>query len=195
MDSILNLHSKPASAVDVLRSPDATLTLQVLGIVGFALLTAAGSQVRLYVWEIPFTLQTLAVYGSGLFLGWRSGLLAQLLYLSIGLFLPVFAGPEFGITFLLTGVTVGYLIGFPLAAMVAGFVSKKWNGSIGSFLSLLSGSVVLFTVGVTWLHYAAGHSSWFHSIDIGWLRFIGVDLAKILLVSMIYTGTRRFTRK
>ena len=195
MDSILNLHSKPASAVDVLRSPDATLTLQVLGIVGFALLTAAGSQVRLYVWEVPFTLQTLAVYGSGLFLGWRSGLLAQLLYLSIGLFLPVFAGPEFGITFLLTGVTVGYLIGFPLAAMVAGFVSKKWNGSIGSFLSLLSGSVVLFTVGVTWLHYAAGHSSWFHSIDIGWLRFVGVDLAKILLVSMIYTGTRRFTRK
>lgn len=195
MDSILNLHSKPASAVDVLRSPDATLTLQVLGIVGFALLTAAGSQVRLYVWEVPFTLQTLAVYGSGLFLGWRSGLLAQLLYLSIGLFLPVFAGPEFGITFLLTGVTVGYLIGFPLAAMVAGFVSKKWNGSIGSFLSLLSGSVVLFTMGVTWLHYAAGHSSWFHSIDIGWLRFVGVDLAKILLVSMIYTGTRRFTRK
>ncbi|TDI70545.1 MAG: biotin transporter BioY [Bacteroidetes bacterium] len=195
MDSILNLHSKPASAVDVLRSPDATLTLQVLGIVGFALLTAAGSQVRLYVWEVPFTLQTLAVYGSGLFLGWRSGLLAQLLYLSIGLFLPVFAGPEFGITFLLTGVTVGYLIGFPLAAMVAGFVSKTWNGSIGSFLSLLSGSVVLFTVGVTWLHYAAGHSSWFHSIDIGWLRFVGVDLAKILLVSMIYTGTRRFTRK
>lgn len=195
MDSILNLHSKPASAVDVLRSPDATLTLQVLGIVGFALLTAAGSQVRLYVWEIPFTLQTLAVYGSGLFLGWRSGLLAQLLYLSIGLFLPVFAGPEFGITFLLTGVTVGYLIGFPLAAMVAGFVSKTWNGSIGSFLSLLSGSVVLFTMGVTWLHYAAGHSSWFHSIDVGWLRFVGVDLAKILLVSMIYTGTRRFTRK
>lgn len=195
MDSILNLHSKPASAVDVLRSPDATLTLQVLGIVGFALLTAAGSQVRLYVWEIPFTLQTLAVYGSGLFLGWRSGLLAQLLYLSIGLFLPVFAGPEFGITFLLTGVTVGYLIGFPLAAMVAGFVSKTWNGSIGSFLSLLSGSVVLFTMGVTWLHYAAGHTSWFHSIDVGWLRFVGVDLAKILLVSMIYTGTRRFTRK
>lgn len=195
MDSILNLHSKPASAVDVLRSPDATLTLQVLGIVGFALLTAAGSQVRLYVWEVPFTLQTLAVYGSGLFLGWRSGLLAQLLYLSIGLFLPVFAGPEFGITFLLTGVTVGYLIGFPLAAMVAGFVSKTWNGSIGSFLSLLSGSVVLFTMGVTWLHYAAGHTSWFHSIDVGWLRFVGVDLAKILLVSMIYTGTRRFTRK
>lgn len=195
MDSILNLHSKRSCAVDVLRSRDATVTLQVIGIVGFALLTAAGSQIRLYVWEIPFTLQTLAVYGSGLFLGWRNGFLAQILYLSIGLFLPVYAGPEFGITFLLTGVTVGYLIGFPLAALVSGYVSKTWNGPIGSFLSVLSGSVVLFTLGVTWLHYVAGHTSWFHSIDIGWLRFVGVDMAKILLVSMIYTGTRRLTMK
>ncbi|MCZ6757572.1 MAG: biotin transporter BioY [Bacteroidetes bacterium] len=195
MDTILKLHSNRASTVDILRSRDATITLQIVGIIGFALLTAMGSQIRLYVWEVPFTLQTLAVYGSGLFLGWRNGLLAQILYLSIGLFLPVYAGPEFGISFLLSGFTVGYLIGFPFAAMAVGFVSKNWNGPIGSVLSLLAGSIVLFTLGVTWLHYAAGHTSWFHSIDIGWLRFVGVDMAKILLVSMVYISTRRFTRK
>ena len=122
-------------------------------------------------------------------------MLAQVLYLTIGLFLPVYAGGEFGLAFLMTGITAGYLFGFPLAAFVSGLVSTKWNGPIGSFLSLMAGSVVLFSIGVTWFHYIADHSSWFESIDKGWLRFVGVDLAKILLVSMIYTGSRRLTTK
>ena len=62
----------------MLRSADARATTQILGIVGFAFLTALGAQVQIYVWEVPFTLQTLAVYGSGLFLGWRNGLLLSL---------------------------------------------------------------------------------------------------------------------
>jgi biotin transport system substrate-specific component len=56
---------------------------------------------------------------------------------------------------------------------------------------MIGGSLILFTLGVSWLHFAAGHTTWFESIDKGWLRFIPVDLAKIILVSMIYSGTRR----
>ena len=195
MESILKLHASRPSIVDALRSKDASIGLQVAGVVGFALLTALGSQVRLYLWEIPFTLQTLAVYGSGLYLGARNGLFAQLLYLCLGLFLPVYAGPEYGFSFLLTGVTAGYLIGFPVAAFLAGLVSNRWNGPVGSVLSLAVGSIALFTLGVTWLHYAMGHATWFESIDKGWIRFVGVDVAKILLVSMIYSGSRSLSRK
>ncbi len=195
MESILKLQIRRPSAVDILRSADASLGLQIAGIVGFALLTALGSQVRLYVWEIPFTLQTLAVYGSGLYLGARNGLLAQLLYLSVGLFLPVYAGTEYGLAFLLSGATAGYLLGFPVAAFLSGLVSNRWNGPIGSVLSLAVGSVALFGLGVTWLHYAMDHATWFESIDPGWIRFVGVDMAKILLVSMIYSGSRSVSRK
>jgi len=109
MDLPVRLHSSNLSAVDVLRSADARTTTQILGIVGFAFLTALGAQVQIYVWEVPFTLQTLAVYGSGLFLGWRNGLLAQVLYLVVGLFLPVYAGGESGPAILFFGVTAGYL--------------------------------------------------------------------------------------
>lgn len=194
MDVQVRLHSSKLSAIDVLRSTDARTTTQLLGITGFVFLTALGAQVQIYVWEVPFTLQTLAVYGSGLFLGWRNGLIAQVLYLVVGLFLPVYAGGESGPAILFFGVTAGYLFGFPLAAAVSGAFSKRWNGLPGSVLSLAAGSVCLFTCGVIWLHYFADHATWFESIDKGWLRFIPVDFAKILLVGLIYSGTRRFSR-
>lgn len=195
MDSVALLHSNHRSTVDALRSAQAGTAVQVLGIVGFAFLTALGAQFQIYVWEVPFTLQTLAVYGSGLFLGWRNGLLAQVLYLLVGLFLPVYAGGTMGPAILFYGVTAGYLFGFPLSAAVAGLVSMKWNGLFGIVLSLMAASVTLFACGVTWLHFAAEHATWFESIDKGWLRFIPVDFAKVLLVGLIYSGTRTFSRK
>lgn len=187
----LTLHSSRPATVDALRQEHASTLVQVLGIVGFALLAVLGAQVRLYLWEVPVTLQTLAIYGSGLYLGWRNGLLAMLLYLTLGLFFPVFAGGGFGPAYLLGAVSAGYLLAAPLSAGVIGWLSKRWNTFVGSVLSLLVGSAVLFTVGVVWLHFAADHATWFESIDKGWLRFIIFDLTKIALVGLIYTGTRR----
>ena len=191
MISALGLQSTRHSTVDALRADSASVTLQMVGIVGFALLTALGAQFRIYLWEVPFTLQTLAVYGSGLFLGWRNGLFAQGLYLLLGLFLPVYAGDGFGPAYLMTAVSAGYLLAYPLSAAAAGLLSQRWNSMTGSMVSMLAGSLILFSMGVVWLHFAAGHVTWFESLDKGWLRFIPVDLAKILLVGFIYTGVRR----
>ena len=195
MTTLLRLHSPRLALVDTLRQERAATAVQVLGIVGFALLTALGAQVRIYLWEVPFTLQTLVVYGSGLYLGWRNGLLAQLLYLTLGLFLPVYAGDGFGPAYLFGAVTGGYLLAYPLVAAVVGLLSKRWNSLTGSTASMLAGSLVIFTCGVVWLHFAAGHATWFESIEKGWLRFIPVDLAKIMLVSLLYTGTRQLGKK
>ena len=186
--------SAGVARVDALRDERASAAVQVLGIIGFALLTALGAQVRLYVWEVPFTLQTLAVYGSGLYLGWRNGMLAQLLYLSLGLFMPVYAGDGYGFAYLLSAVSAGYLLGYPLSAAVIGLLSRRWNSLAGSTLSMVAGSLILFTCGVIGLHYAAGHATWAESIDKGWLRFIPVDIAKMLVVSILYTGSRRIFR-
>lgn len=191
MQTIFQLHSSRTSIVDALRQEQASNLVKVLGIVGFALLTVLGAQVRIYLWEVPFTLQTLAVYGSGLYLGWRGGLLSQLLYLSLGMFFPVFAGDGYGFAYMAAAASTGYLIGYPISAALIGLLSRKWNSLTGSSVSMLAGSLCLFTFGVVWLHFALDHATWFESIDRGWLRFIPVDLAKILLVSMIYTGTRR----
>ncbi|MFT5516226.1 MAG: biotin transport system substrate-specific component [Rhodothermales bacterium] len=189
---IPGFHTQRTAAVDVLRASDTTTAVQILSIVGFAVLTAMGAQIRIYIWEVPFTLQTLGVYGSGLYLGWRNGMAAQALYLVLGLFLPVYAGDGYGPAYLFGAVSAGYLLGYPLAAFAIGALSRKWNTLSGSVVSMIAGSLVLFTLGVSWLHFAAGHTTWFESIDKGWLRFIPVDIAKILLVGLIYSGTRRF---
>ncbi|NQV72607.1 biotin transporter BioY [bacterium] len=194
MSLSLSLRSSQVSAVDALRTDSASLTTQLVGIIGFAALTALGAQFKIYVWEVPFTLQTLAVYGSGLYLGWKNGLLAQALYLMIGLFFPVYAGEGFGPAYLFGAVSAGYLLAYPLSAAAIGFMSKRFNGLSGSVLSMMAGSLVLFTFGVTWLHFAADHTTWFESLDKGWIRFLPVDLAKILLVTLVYQGTRSLTK-
>ncbi len=191
MSITLSLHSPRTAWVDTLRSPDASTTIQIVSIITFALMTAVGAQIRIYLWEVPFTLQTVAVYGSGLFLGWRNGLLAQLLYIALGMALPVFAGPGFGAAYLFAAASAGYIVAFPLVAALSGRLSDRWNTLGGSVLSLFASSLLLFVIGVTWLHFAAGHMTWFESIDKGWLRFIPVDLAKIILVGLVYSGMRR----
>lgn len=190
---LLRLTAPTYSLVDSIREEHASTIVQAASVIGFALLTAAGAQVRVYLWEVPFTLQTLVVFGSGLFLGWRNGMLAQLLYLTLGMFVPVFAGDGYGIAYLLGAASAGYLIGYPLAAAVIGFLSRRWNSLSGSTLSMAIGSLVFFTTGVIWLHYAADHATWFESIDKGFLRFIPVDIAKLLLISILYSGSRRLT--
>ncbi len=192
MTSLLTLHSPGLATVDALRQERASVAMQVLGIVGFALMTALGAQVRIYLWEVPITMQTLFVYGSGLYLGWRNGMFAMLLYLALGLVFPVYAGDGFGPAYLFGAVSAGYLLGMPLSAAVIGRLSRRWNALSGSILSVMAGSLALFTVGVIWLHFAADHATWLESIDKGWLRFVLFDLAKILFVGLVYTGTRRF---
>lgn len=194
MTSLLKLHSAQVAAVDVLRQERATTAVQVLGIVGFALLTALGAQVHIYLWEVPITLQTLAIYGSGLYLGWRNGMLAQVLYLAFGLFFPVFAGDGFGPAYLFGAVSAGYILAAPLAAALVGYLSRRWNSLAGSTLSTLAGAAVVFTVGVIWLHEAAGHATWAESLDKGLLRFLPIDLAKVMAASLLYSGTRLLAR-
>ena len=74
---------------------------------------------------VPITLQTLAVALTAMILGpWR-GLAATSLYLLIGLAgLPVFAGGASGLG-VLARPSAGYLLAFPLAALLIGFLSRR----------------------------------------------------------------------
>ncbi len=180
--------------VDSLHQDRASVSVQAIGVVGFALLTVLAAQVRIFIWEVPITLQTLAVYGSGLYLGWRNGAASQVLYILLGLFFPVYAGDGYGAQYLLGAVSAGYLFGFPVAAGIAGALAKRWSVMPGVALAMLAGSFALFSIGVVWLHFAAGHATWAESLDRGWLRFIPADLAKIILLGVVYTGSRQFVR-
>lgn len=178
---------------DLLRRSDAALTTQVVGVVAFAALAALGAQARIYLWEVPITMQTLAVYGAGLVLGGRNGFLAMALYLAAGLVLPVFAGAGQGLDYFATAPSAGYLLAYPLVALLIGRLTDERRGFLASGLATVAGSVLLFSVGVTWLHFAAAHASWTESIVKGWLMFVVWDLAKVWLVAGGYTGLRKIT--
>jgi biotin transport system substrate-specific component len=73
---------------------------------------------------VPITLQTLGVALAGLTLGPVRGFLAVVLYLVVGFAgLPVFAGGAAGLA-VLGKPSAGYLLAFPLAAFVAGVLSR-----------------------------------------------------------------------
>ncbi|WP_412062206.1 biotin transporter BioY [Rubrivirga sp. IMCC45206] len=189
----LALTAPSAASVDRLRAADAPLVLQAALVVGTALLTAllAQFEVRIYLWEVPLTLQTVAVYGAGLFLGSRNGALAMGLYLALGLALPVYAGGASGLAHL-AGASAGYLFAFPLVAAIGGAVTRRRRGFGRSLLALAGGSVALFACGVLGLWLATDLSA-AEAVVNGWLRFVPWDLTKIALVGSLYAIARRAT--
>ena len=73
---------------------------------------------------VPITLQTLAVMLAGCVLGPLRGFSAVALYLALGAVgLPVFAEHSSGIG-VFTGLSGGYLLSFPVAALLGGFLVK-----------------------------------------------------------------------
>lgn len=74
---------------------------------------------------VPITLQTFGVMLAGVLLGARRGALAVLLYIAVGLAgLPVFSQGTGGLA-MLGKPSLGYLLAFPLAAALAGFLVTR----------------------------------------------------------------------
>jgi len=137
--------------------PDARQGVRLGTVLLVAVLTAAAAQlsVPLPFTQVPLTLQPTIVLLGGLVLGSRLGPASQALYLCAGLAgLPVFAaaalppGP-----FRLLGPTGGYLMVYPLAAFVAGYLAERGfdRSYATSLLAMLVGLAVIYGGGVLWL--------------------------------------------
>lgn len=133
------------------------LLLRDLGlIVLFSLLTAASARIAfpLPFTPVPVTGQTFGVLLTGALLGGWRGFGAMLLYLAEGLAgLPVFApGKATGLA-ALAGPTGGYLIAFPLAALVVGLLAERgWDRTPGRvLLAMAAGSAVIYLHGAVYL--------------------------------------------
>jgi len=101
---------------------------------------------------VPFTLATLFVILAGLMLGPWLGVAAVGLYLFLGILgLPVFAGTRGGIQ-ILAGPTGGFLIGYVLAAILAGILSTP-HTLFFYILASFIGSIAIYVPGLPWMHY------------------------------------------
>ncbi len=167
----------------------------VLLVVGFALLTAAAAQIEIQLGftPVPLTGQTFAVLLSGAVLGMRRGALSQLVYWMAGLTgLPFYSGGAGGWKSG-TGATLGYLVGFIVAAGAIGYLAeKKQDRNFATSLpAMLLGSTLIYTCGAAWLTtylnigFATGETN---SISLGVAPFLVGDVIKALLAAACTTG-------
>ena len=101
---------------------------------------------------IPITLQSLLVVLFPAILGWKSGTLAVVTYLIAGGFgAPVFAYGTFGWE-RFTGSTGGFLLAFPLAAMLSGWAMEMRTRStmLIPTLILFAGQLLILAMGLLW---------------------------------------------
>ena len=185
------------------------LRIIVITIIGTLLLTVS-AKIKIPFYPVPMTMQTFAVLFIGVTLGYKVGLLTVSLYLLEGIAgYPVFANsPEKGIGIVyFTGPTMGYLIGFLIAAYLAGcfkykdcFEYKKTEPEISeieqllnplfniienifsNFLKLLFAVTFIYLLGLIWLGLLFG---WDKPIfQMGALPFLPAELFKLLLLSI-----------
>lgn len=159
---------------------------QAFWITTFAALTALGARFEIWQYPVPFTLQTMMVMLAGAFLGKRNGAMSQILYLGIGsIGLPVFAaGGVMGIARLL-GPTGGYLLAFPIAAFIIGYLIEKRKSYMWILFSMATGLLIIFAMGTAHLHFFV-LQNWGEAFQLGFLMFGWWDLLKLVAAASIY---------
>ena len=132
---------------------------RVAKILAFTGFTAVGAQlaVPLPFTPVPITMQTLFVVLAGMTLGARDGFYAMLSYLALGSSgAPVFAGFSFGPAPLF-GPTGGYLIAFPAAAALSGYLVERLGNDRGrAFLAAACGMALILVSGAAYLMLLSG---------------------------------------
>jgi len=161
-----------------------------------ALLTVLGAQIAIPVppSPVPVTGQTLAVVLAGGALGARRGAASQLLYVVLGLFLPVYADGGQGFD-VIWGATGGYLVGFVIAAWIVGTLAERGadRKPLVASLAFAAGQLSVFFIGVPWLKVAAD-MSWADAVHNGFTIFIVGGIIKALIAGGLFPCTWRLVK-
>src|SRR5690349_5353695 len=151
--------SGSTTLIDTLASrTDSSALIRGGAVLFVAALTAAAAQVSvpLPFSQVPFTFQPMVVLLGGLAIGPRLGLASQCLYLAAGIVgLPVFAAsatlPPGALRLL--GPTGGYLLSYPLAAFLTGYLAERGfdRRYLTSVIAMFAGLLVVYACGALWL--------------------------------------------
>ena len=147
--------------------------------------------------QVPFTLQTFAVFLAFGVLGGKRGTMAVLVYILLGAVgIPVFAGFTGGIGVLM-GNTGGYILGFLGSALVMWALEKlPGKRSVIQIFSMIAGLLVCYTFGTLWyMTVYAGTTGKVGLVTVlGWcvIPFIIPDLIKIGIAYMLAGRIRKY---
>ena len=163
-------------------------------VVSGALIVAGAAQVSIPLpgTPVPMTLQPMAVLLVGGLLGARLGALSMILYLAMGAAgLPVFTPtvPLVGVARLL-GPTGGYLLAYPVAAWVVGWLTPGWQPGVNkpwlrTTGAVAAGLVLIHLGGLAQLAILTGDVS--SAARFGTIPFLLGDLLKLAILVPVLT--------
>ena len=169
----------------------------LLWIFSFSILTAVAAQITIPVEPVPFTLQTLMVLLAGAFLGAKNGAYSQIIYLGLGVLgFPVFAQiPDTAIGFArLFGPTGGYLLSYPLAAFIVGYLVEKNKSYINFVFSMFVADVFILLLGSLYLGiFFLGDIV--KGLETGAVVFLLWEVVKVFAGASIYFGVSKRHKK
>lgn len=135
---------------------------------------------------VPITAQSLGIMLCGTVLGAKRGALAVLLFLLlVAIGLPLLSGGRGGLG-VFASPTMGFLIGFPVAAFVAGLVTERlpapvgWAAGVGAFVG---GVVVLYVFGVSGLAFMLDKTLSEAALMV--TAFLPGDMIKVVLAGLV----------
>ena len=150
-----------------------------------SIVLAISAKVKIPFYPVPMTMQTFVVLFLGISFGLKVGLATVCLYLIEGIIgLPVFSNsPERGVGLVyFTGPTMGYLIGFLSACILASLVKKDDNYFV-IFLKLIFSVSTIYFLGVIWLGTIIG---WDKPVfELGVAPFLLAEIFKITLLTIL----------
>lgn len=141
---------------------------------------------------IPITAQSMGVMLCGTVLGARRGALAVLLFLAlVALGLPLLAGGRGGLGVFMAP-SVGFLVGFPVAAFVTGLIVEKWKGNLAfgaTLASIIGGIGALYFFGVIGMSVMLEKTLIEATLLV--TAFIPGDVIKAVLAGLLTAGLAR----
>lgn len=172
---------------------NSSVRVRVIGILLFAVATAISARLSALVPNspIPLTMQVMVVVLSGLVLGPRDGLLAQMVYLQAILLGAPMTAAGLGGPAAFVAPTAGYLVSFPLAALVAGWLGQRSREGHWLWRALggLAAMAVIYGLGMAWLAVYTG--SLVNAWRLGVVPFVGADLLKVSIATAALSLRRR----
>lgn len=183
--------------------PRSNIATSVLLVTGGALFVALFAQISIQLpfTPVPITGQTFAVLLVAASMGLVHGTLAMVMYLAMGVFgIPVFADRAHGWDEV-AGATGGYLVGFVLAGLLVGFLAeRRWDRNFSSSVSaMLTGNVLVFTVGLVWLSVWLGDNGYPNGLNAvlenGLYPFVPGEILKLYLAGALLPAAWRLVER
>ena len=147
---------------------------------------------------VPFALQIFAVMLCAVALPWGMAQLSVLVYLLLGLFLPIFSGGNTGLT-AIPGPTGGYIWSYLLMVPVirasrAIKVKRRWAEYALALTGCVLAACVCYACGTAQFSLVTGNS-FAASLTVCVVPFIGFDLIKAAAAALLGVELRRILEK